>query len=337
MARGRRAGTGRRPARAAARLGDRARPERRRPPAGPAAERRSADSRARPSPTTKKENRGSRASSSRPTRRSARPRAASSSSAPTAATRWVSGSGWVVRPGIVVTNAHVVAGSEALRAQLPGSDKVVPATTIWFDPVHDIAIVRAAGLRRLPALELAEQAQAGTQAAILGYPGGGPYDVQFARLGGTAMIPAGSALIGEESGKRQSIPSTALLGKSRPGNSGGPVVDGDGRVLGMIYGGEQRTGQPRRPAGGDPHRDARLGRDLRRRARGTGRALQEAVAAVRPRVRAARRTRCAASAGTCRRARRDAARSPPRRAARRSARASSGCTRCRRSAAGRPR
>jgi S1-C subfamily serine protease len=150
----------------------------------------------------------------------------------------VSGSGWLVRPGIVLTNAHVVAGSEVMRAQLPGSDELVPATPIWFDPVHDIAIVRAAGLRRLPTLKLAEQAQAGTRAAILGYPGGGPYDVQFARLGGTAMIPAGSALINRESGTKGSIPSTTLLGKSRPGNSGGPVVDGDGRVLGMIYGGE---------------------------------------------------------------------------------------------------
>jgi S1-C subfamily serine protease len=150
----------------------------------------------------------------------------------------VSGSGWVVRPGIVVTNAHVVAGSEAMRAQLPGRDEVVPATPIFFDPVHDIAMVRASGLRRLPTLKVAEQAKAGTPAAILGYPGGGPYDVQFARLGGTAMIPAGSAVINRESGKRASIPSTALLGRSRPGNSGGPIVDGSGRVLGMIYGGE---------------------------------------------------------------------------------------------------
>ena len=64
--------------------------------------------------------------------------------------------------------------------------------------------------------------------------------MQFARLGGTARIPAGSALIGKESGKPQSIPSTTLLGKTRPGNSGGPVIDGDGRVLGMIYGGSNR-------------------------------------------------------------------------------------------------
>ena len=150
----------------------------------------------------------------------------------------VTGSGWVVRPGVVVTNAHVVVGSEAMRAQPPGRGEVVPATPIWFDPVHDIAIVRASGLRRVPALEIAEQAKAGTPAAILGYPGGGPYDVQFARLGGTAMIPAGSALINRESGTRGSIPSTTLLGRSRPGNSGGPIVDEGGRVLAMIYGGE---------------------------------------------------------------------------------------------------
>jgi S1-C subfamily serine protease len=149
-----------------------------------------------------------------------------------------SGSAWVVRPGIVVTNAHVVAGSEALRAELPGSERVVPARTVWFDQTHDIAIVRAAGLRRLPMLKLADQAKAGTPAAILGYPGGGPYDVQFARLGGTAMIPAGSALLNRESGKRRSIPSTTLIGRARPGNSGGPIVDGDGRVLAMIYGSE---------------------------------------------------------------------------------------------------
>jgi S1-C subfamily serine protease len=149
-----------------------------------------------------------------------------------------SGSGWLVRPGIVVTNAHVVARTEARAAQLPGSDDLVPATPIWFDAVHDVAIVRAPGLRHLPVLELADEAKAGTPAAILGYPGGGPYDVQFARLGGTAMIPAGSALINKESGKRGSIPSTTLIGKTRPGNSGGPVVDAAGRVLAMIYGGD---------------------------------------------------------------------------------------------------
>ena len=150
----------------------------------------------------------------------------------------VSGSGWVVRPGIVITNAHVLARSRNTMAQLPGREQIVSTTPIWFDQAHDIGLLRVPALRHAPALELAEQVKPGTPAAILGYPSGGAYDVQFARIGATAAIPEGAGLIGRETGKRRSIKSTRLLGRSRPGNSGGPVVDEDGRVLTMIFGGE---------------------------------------------------------------------------------------------------
>jgi len=150
----------------------------------------------------------------------------------------VSGSGWVARPGIVVTNAHVISRSRTTMAQVPGRQQIVTTIPIWFDRAHDIAILRVPGLRHAPALEIADQVKAGTAAAILGYPGGGPYDVQFARIGATANIPAGSGLIGEETGRRKSIPSTRLLGRARPGNSGGPVVDEQGRVLTMVFGAE---------------------------------------------------------------------------------------------------
>src|SRR4051812_36271079 len=100
----------------------------------------------------------------------------------------VEGSGWVARGGIVVTNAHVVAGEHDTTVQVRGAGPHLEAEPIWFDPHDDVALLRVPALASVPALELDVNARPGTSAAILGFPENGPYDVQPARLGRTETV-----------------------------------------------------------------------------------------------------------------------------------------------------
>src|SRR5436190_19108229 len=97
----------------------------------------------------------------------------------------VEGSGWVAGNGLVVTNAHVVAGQSDTTVQLQGEGPRHDAQAIWFDVRNDIAILRSSGVQGAPVLKMDEKAKPGTSAAILGFPKNGPYNVQPGRLGST--------------------------------------------------------------------------------------------------------------------------------------------------------
>jgi hypothetical protein len=143
----------------------------------------------------------------------------------------VQGSGWIAGDGIVVTNAHVVAGQDDTTVQVKGQGATHDADAIWFDDRNDLAILRSSGVSGTPALKLNAGAKAGTSAAILGFPENGPFNVQPGRLGATQ-----TALIQDASGRgrvRRRI--TGVRGNIRSGNSGGPVVDGRGRVVTTIF------------------------------------------------------------------------------------------------------
>ncbi|MEA2467896.1 MAG: hypothetical protein QOJ57_2022 [Thermoleophilaceae bacterium] len=155
----------------------------------------------------------------------------------------IEGSGWVARDGVVVTNAHVVAGESDTTVQPQGQGPRYDAQAIWFDPRNDVAILRVPGIQgSVPPLPLNEAAKPGTSGAILGFPENGPFDVQPARLGPTSAVRTEDAY-GRGPVTRR---ITSLRGLVRSGNSGGPVVDGQGRVLTTIFaasvGGGQRTG-----------------------------------------------------------------------------------------------
>jgi S1-C subfamily serine protease len=144
----------------------------------------------------------------------------------------VEGSGWVAGDGgVVVTNAHVVAGQEDTSVQIGGQGPRHDADAIWFDPRNDLAILRASGLAGTPALSMRENARVGTSAAVVGYPGNGPLDIRPARLGETTTV------ISEDSYGRGPVRRrvTALRGTVRSGNSGGPLIDGRGRVLATVF------------------------------------------------------------------------------------------------------
>ena len=143
----------------------------------------------------------------------------------------VEGSGWVARPGVVVTNAHVVAGEHDTTVQVGGDPATsLGARAIAFDPHDDIAVLSVPGLRA-PALRLAADPRDGLSGAILGYPRDGPFDVRPARLGATETVLTQDAY-GNGPVSRLVTP---LRGLVRPGNSGGPVVDAAGEVATTVF------------------------------------------------------------------------------------------------------
>jgi S1-C subfamily serine protease len=140
----------------------------------------------------------------------------------------VEGSGWVAGPGLIATNAHVVAGEDDTTVTTAGGASL-QATAVHYDPDNDLAFLHVDA--DLPALALAPDPSSGTAAAVLGYPENGPYAVAPARLGETRDT------ISEDSYGRGPIrrPITSLRGSVRSGNSGGPLVDNRGRVLGTVF------------------------------------------------------------------------------------------------------
>jgi S1-C subfamily serine protease len=143
----------------------------------------------------------------------------------------VEGSGWVGAPGLVVTNAHVVAGEHDTVVQASGdASGSRDATLVHLDVRDDVAVLRVDGLAA-PALSLAADPSAGTAGAILGYPLNGPFDVEAGRIGATRTVISQDAY--GRGPVRRSV--TPLRGRVRSGNSGGPVVDASGRVLATVF------------------------------------------------------------------------------------------------------
>src|SRR4051794_20750452 len=172
----------------------------------------------------------------------------------------IEGSGWVAGPGLVVTNAHVVAGEHDTTVQPLGEGERYDARAVWFDPKNDLAILRADSIRNVPQLRLNTNAAANTSGAVIGYPENGPLDVQPARIGPTIV-----ALSQDAYGRgplRRKI--TTMRGLVRSGNSGGPVVDGQGRVLTTVFASSLSRGE--RAGYGVP--DSVIGEALQK-ARGT--------------------------------------------------------------------
>lgn len=170
----------------------------------------------------------------------------------------VEGSGWVGPGGLVVTNAHVVAGEEDTTVQVRGEGDRLAARVVVFDPRHDIALLRVGGLHA-PALPLAGAATTGAGAAVLGFPGNGPFRVRSARLGATRSVLTQDAY-GRGPVRRSIVTFRGLV---QHGNSGGPLVDARGRVAGTVF----ATVVGRR-AGGFAVPDALVRHALRRAGRG---------------------------------------------------------------------
>jgi uncharacterized membrane protein required for colicin V production len=140
----------------------------------------------------------------------------------------VEGSGWVVARGLVVTNAHVVAGISRPRVDVP-SGKAFASAVVAFDATKDLAVLRVSGLDARP-LPLAPS-ERGTAVALVGYPRNGPLTLTPGRLGGTADVLTRDAY-GRGPVTRQ---VTTIRGPIEPGSSGGPGIDAQGRVRTTVF------------------------------------------------------------------------------------------------------
>jgi S1-C subfamily serine protease len=140
----------------------------------------------------------------------------------------VTGSGFSIGGGYVVTNAHVVSGTHGHRVLTPNGDDLA-ATVVYFDPARDLALLNVQDLSA-PGLGFGP-ATRGTQAAVIGYPGGGAEKIEPAVVDG-AVEAVGRDIFSTNSVTRQVY---VISGKVRPGNSGGPLVDLQGKVLGIVF------------------------------------------------------------------------------------------------------
>jgi S1-C subfamily serine protease len=140
----------------------------------------------------------------------------------------IEGSGWAVAPEVVVTNAHVVAGADDTTVTTQDGAEL-DATPIYYEPKQDLALLRVGAA--LPPLPIGSRRTEGEDAAVLGFPENGPYTLEPARLGETRST------ISEDSYGNGPIDRTitALSGSVRSGNSGGPLVDGSGGVVGTVF------------------------------------------------------------------------------------------------------
>jgi S1-C subfamily serine protease len=140
----------------------------------------------------------------------------------------IEGSGWAVQPNLIVTNAHVIAGADDTTVTTQ-SGVELDATAVAYVPEDDLALLRIDS--KLPTLRITSERPVGAGAAVLGYPENGPYRVTAARIGETRDT------ISEDSYGRGPIKRTitALGGDVRSGNSGGPLLDSHGRVVGVVF------------------------------------------------------------------------------------------------------
>jgi S1-C subfamily serine protease len=142
----------------------------------------------------------------------------------------VQGSGWVVQPGLVATNVHVVSGETDTRVVTHSGS--LPATIVHLDAGNDVALLRVPGLRAAP-LPVTSSDDYPRAAVVLGYPGGGPLVATAATVGSPRTVIAPDAY-DRGLGPRRVVP---IRGAVRKGESGGPILGADGDVVGMIFGG----------------------------------------------------------------------------------------------------
>jgi S1-C subfamily serine protease len=140
----------------------------------------------------------------------------------------IEGSGWAVQPNLIVTNAHVVAGADDTTVSTQGGVEL-DATAVYYEPEDDLALLRVES--PLPTLPISSERPVGAEAAVLGYPENGPYTVTPARIGETRTT------VSEDSYGRGPVDRkiTALGGDVRSGNSGGPLLDREGQVVGIVF------------------------------------------------------------------------------------------------------
>jgi S1-C subfamily serine protease len=144
------------------------------------------------------------------------------------------GTGFVIGPDRLLTNAHVVAGASQVVVELDEDalDGQLEATVVVYDPERDLAVLEVPGLDRTALSFSTVPASPGADAIAIGYPLGGPFTATPARVSDRI------ALRGPDMYQSQTVQRDVytVRGQVRPGNSGGPLLAPDGSVLGVVFG-----------------------------------------------------------------------------------------------------
>ncbi|GLY05216.1 serine protease [Actinoplanes sp. NBRC 101535] len=143
--------------------------------------------------------------------------------------RRIEGTGFVYASERVMTNAHVVAGTREVVVET--SNGQLEATVVVYDPKRDLAVLYVPGLRAPVMPFVAKEAVSGANAIVLGYPQDGPYNAQSARVRDVSEI-TGPDIYESGDVTREIYTIKSLV---RSGNSGGPLIDPGGDVLGVIF------------------------------------------------------------------------------------------------------
>jgi S1-C subfamily serine protease len=149
--------------------------------------------------------------------------------------RQLEGSGFVIGPELVLTNAHVVAGTSETSVEVinsKGRTRDMPAAVISYDAGTDLAVLYVRGLQA-PALQFAtEPAAIGDDAIVIGYPLDGPFTPTPAKIRDRIQL-RGPNIYDSGDVTREVYTVRAVV---RSGNSGGPMIRPDGKVLGVVFG-----------------------------------------------------------------------------------------------------
>ncbi len=149
----------------------------------------------------------------------------------TACQKVLEGTGFVIAPNRVMSNAHVVAGSDSVTVEAEDGKKY-DATVVSYDPNADISILDVPNLP-LPPLQFAEEpAKTGTDAVVLGFPGGGDFVATPARV--REIIELSGPDIYKTTTVNREV--YTIRGLVRQGNSGGPMINRAGQVIGVVFG-----------------------------------------------------------------------------------------------------
>ena len=140
------------------------------------------------------------------------------------------GTGFVIAPNRVMSNAHVVAGSDSVTVQAEG--QTYDATVVSYDPNADISILDVPNLPQRPLVFAEQPAKSGTDAVVLGYPGGGDFAATPARV--REIIELNGPDIYRSTTVNREV--YTIRGTVRQGNSGGPMINRAGQVLGVVFG-----------------------------------------------------------------------------------------------------
>jgi len=144
--------------------------------------------------------------------------------------RRLDGTGFVISDRHVLTNAHVVAGVDRPEVQVGGNGRSFRARVVVFDADRDLAVLYAPDLPAA-ALRFDPSGERGDDAVVAGFPGGGGYRLEPARIRDT-IDARGPDIYHRRQVTREVF---SLFATVEPGNSGGPLLDLDGQVYGVVF------------------------------------------------------------------------------------------------------